>query len=432
MAACGAPGGNNTPVASPEVGSEASSEAQSTTQEEKVELELWVPGTQEDMHYKAFSAAADRFNEENENIRVTVVLGGATEEYNKKITMMGDTDSLPDFFETSDALVEGFGETGVLTEISNDIDSDQEWSSWDYATGAYDTQKQLQGGKVYGVPTVMDAQGFFFNKAILEEHGLSVPATWDEFTNMVKVLKDAGITPIAHGAGDPFSVWGYYGIFGRYGMEEKGAEIKAGTTTWKEAMIEPFQRIQELAEMGAYPEGTASTSYSQALEMFLAGDAAVMGTGAWDCPKIAEAGLDAAFSWGPTFSDSSYDQKVGVKPVSYTLYAGSALGESDAKREAGIKFLKYICSPETSKLLIENELRYPAYITDISDLGLDALTVDIYEKIGDDYAPIGESYNYVDNKLVDTFWNSVTSIINQSITAEEAAQQLDDFYKLMG
>jgi len=414
-------------------GAESASQGSETESNVKapIELEFWVVGTEEDMHYKCLPIAIDLFNAQNDDVHISVVVGGAVEEYTKKITLMAETNSLPDFFEAGDALCKGFGDAGVMTEIGTTMQADKEWSSYQYATGAYDNQLNYQGGKIYGIPLVSDAQGFFYNKAILSKYNLEVPETWEEFVNVVQTLRANGVTPIAHGSTDIWSIWGYYSLFARYGINEVGGAIKNGETTFEDTMVPAFEKINELADMGAYPEGTASMSYSQALEMFLNGEAAIFGSGAWDAAGISAAGIDAAFNWGPTFSDSPYDQKVALKTVSWSLYTGSSLQETPEKLDAALRFLKFMCSPEVQVLLIENGFAFPVYSTGETVPEIDSLSLSIYTAISDDNKPIVEAYNYVDETLVNTFWNAVSSVINGSITPEEACKQLDDFLALM-
>jgi raffinose/stachyose/melibiose transport system substrate-binding protein len=68
-------------------------------------------------------------------------------------------------------------------------------------------------GKNYGVPWDMGMVGFWYNKALFAKAGIQVPpTTWAELLNDVKMLKAAGITPIAPGAGDkwPGAFWREY------------------------------------------------------------------------------------------------------------------------------------------------------------------------------------------------------------------------------
>ena len=66
-------------------------------------------------------------------------------------------------------------------------------------------------GMQYGIPFRLDCKLFFYNKAIFDEHNLTVPTTWDEFINVCETLKAAGITPISFGNQEPWSASHYIG-----------------------------------------------------------------------------------------------------------------------------------------------------------------------------------------------------------------------------
>ncbi|MBI5088068.1 MAG: extracellular solute-binding protein, partial [Actinobacteria bacterium] len=66
-------------------------------------------------------------------------------------------------------------------------------------------------GKQYGVPFNLGMVGFWYNKDLFAQAGITAPpATWDAFLDVVQQLKDAGITPIAVGAGDKWPAHFYY------------------------------------------------------------------------------------------------------------------------------------------------------------------------------------------------------------------------------
>ena len=44
-------------------------------------------------------------------------------------------------------------------------------------------------GKVYGLPYYSDTISFIYNKKILEDDGIAVPATWEEVTAAAEKLK---------------------------------------------------------------------------------------------------------------------------------------------------------------------------------------------------------------------------------------------------
>lgn len=58
-------------------------------------------------------------------------------------------------------------------------------------------------GKTYGIPYTFGVEGIWYRKSLFEQAGITEePATMDELNDAVQALKDAGITPIAVGAGD--------------------------------------------------------------------------------------------------------------------------------------------------------------------------------------------------------------------------------------
>lgn len=406
---------------------------ENNTAQGAIELEFWLVGTEEDIHYKALPAVCEAFNEANPGIKVNCVVGGASDDYHKKISLMADTNSLPDFFELEAAPGEGFMEGGVVTDITDYMQNDSEWSSYKCVDGAYDNMLKLQNGKYVGVAINASAAGWFFNKGMFEEKNLQVPDTWDELLDAVATFQDAGITPIAHGASDLWSVWGYFPMFDQYGIESMAEEIKDGSVTWADCMVGPFARIGELAAAGAYPQNTSAMTYAQALATFTDGTSPILTTGSWEAGNFAAMEDEVDFRWGFTgMPDTEFEQNVGLKGVDWYVYAGSSLKESDEKLEAGMKFLKYLCSPEANQILLEHHFTFPAYeCADINSIDMDDITRTLYERLSDDAGSVGYAFTYIDGNLENAHRNSISGVISGSITPEEAARQMDDNYRLL-
>ncbi|WFR67932.1 extracellular solute-binding protein [Curtobacterium flaccumfaciens] len=51
-------------------------------------------------------------------------------------------------------------------------------------------------GRTYGMPLYKSYYAMFYDKQVFAEHGLSVPATWDEFRAVAEKLRSAGIDPV--------------------------------------------------------------------------------------------------------------------------------------------------------------------------------------------------------------------------------------------
>lgn len=401
----------------------------------QIEIELWVAGTEEDSHYRCYPAAIAKFEEENPDVKINLIPGGNVDDYSKKLTLLAETNDLPDLFLTGDAQIIGYAEAGVMTDITDYMEADEEWSSWEYMTGSYDKMLNYCNGRKYGIPMNGTAAGFFFNKTMFDEQGLEIPNTWDELLNAVKVFKEAGIVPMVHGASDLWSIWGFFPMFNQYGIAEIADDLKSGATTWSDSsMLEAYKRIQELAEAGAFPETTSSMTHAQAREAFIAGESPIITIGSWDATTIANGTEDEIdFRWSfQGMPNCDYNDNVGLKSMDWLIYTGASLAETDEKLEAGLRFLKFMCSPEASQILLNEGYSFTAYsCTDISAVEMDRVSKILYSALSDDAEAVGYSYDYVDSRLVDAARNTISSVITGTLTAEEAAQQMDDQMALL-
>jgi raffinose/stachyose/melibiose transport system substrate-binding protein len=141
-------------------------------------------------------------------------------------------------------------------------------------------------GVQYGLPFNQSLVGFWYNKDLWEEVGLdpeAPPATWTELLEAVQTLKDAGITPIAVGAGDkwPAHFWYSY-LMVRIGGAEVMNQIAADNNFNVPAVIEAGEKVAELVAMEPFqdgflgatwpgPDGEAGVMASQGAAMDLMG-----------------------------------------------------------------------------------------------------------------------------------------------------------------
>ncbi|MFN8189877.1 MAG: extracellular solute-binding protein [Nocardioidaceae bacterium] len=92
----------------------------------------------------------------------------------------------------------------------------------DLTDKAADTIAKLGGAvagwrndKTYGLPFSVGVVGFWYNKAMFEEAGITAtPTTWTEIAAAIDQLKAAGMEPISVGAGDkwPAHYWYYFAM----------------------------------------------------------------------------------------------------------------------------------------------------------------------------------------------------------------------------
>ncbi|GGI43651.1 sugar ABC transporter substrate-binding protein [Agromyces flavus] len=120
-------------------------------------------------------------------------------------------------------------------------------------------------GKTYGVPFTFGIEGFWYNTDLFEQAGIDAPpATFDELTDAVGKLKDAGITPIAVGAGDkwPAAHWWY-----QFALHSCSPEaLQAAETEYDfedECFVEAGEQLEEFLALEPFQEGFLGTPAQQ-------------------------------------------------------------------------------------------------------------------------------------------------------------------------
>ena len=63
--------------------------------------------------------------------------------------------------------------------------------------GAIDTIKKLYGGQFDVLPYEYNIEGFWYDKKIFADHGITVPTTWPELVSAAAKLKAAGVLPLS-------------------------------------------------------------------------------------------------------------------------------------------------------------------------------------------------------------------------------------------
>jgi raffinose/stachyose/melibiose transport system substrate-binding protein len=140
------------------------------------------------------------------NIEITVL---ENEAFKTKLTTVMQSGEVPDIFQSwgGGTLKEQI-DAGLLKDITADLDADG--GAWrdTFAPGALAVFSA--DGKNYGVPWDMGMVGWWYNKDLFAQAGITkTPTTWTEFLADVQLLKDAGITPISLGEGDTWT-WHAY------------------------------------------------------------------------------------------------------------------------------------------------------------------------------------------------------------------------------
>ena len=208
LTVCGAPA---EPVAEEPEAEAPVAEEEEAPAMEPVTITWWHIQTEE--HQVAlWQGLADEYMAAHPNVTIEIT-ALENEAFKTKLTTVMQSNDPPDIFQSwGGGVMNEYAEAGLLKDITADLAADG-WGDT-FAAGALGLY--AYNGVNYGVPCDAGIVGFWYNTDLFAQAGIDAPpATWDELAADIQLLKDAGITPIAVGAGDKWPGRVLVGVPGR-------------------------------------------------------------------------------------------------------------------------------------------------------------------------------------------------------------------------
>lgn len=239
-----------------------------------------------------------RYYADSDKVNLDYAISKMTEKYpNLTFTMEHRTDSdgtalrtwaavgeLPDLMEINSASVyDMFKQDGTVYIVDAEVEKTGFYDLFSNGAAAKEARTADDGHQYSYGDEVSNLGGFWYNKELFAELGISEPTNYEEFKNTIQVLKDAGKVPIALFGAEK---WPATNIFSTAVIAEgqvAGLDaVNDGTITISdEAVVKAAEKYVEIANMGAYGNAALSTNYQQAYEMMYAKEAGYFHTGAW-------------------------------------------------------------------------------------------------------------------------------------------------------
>ncbi len=138
-------------------------------------------------------------------------------------------------------------------------------------------------GHKYAIPLTQHYLAFFYNRAIFEKHGLTPPTTWKQFFQTCKILKKAGITPIALGTRErwPAQFWFDFLLLRMAGPEYRQRLMEGRASYDDPQVVQAFSEWQKLLEAGYFNATPSLLNWSEAAGLVQSGKAAMTLMGTW-------------------------------------------------------------------------------------------------------------------------------------------------------
>ncbi len=293
---------------------------------------------------------ADAYMADHPNVEIKIT-PMENEAYKAALQTNLQAGDVPDLFQS-------WGGGGLRDQVEAGLLRDITKESADFLSGMNPAATSLYNldGKQYGVPYSLGIVGFWYNKELFKKAGIDKPpATWDDYLEVVKKLKEADITPIAVGAGDKWPAHFYYSYLmvriGGQGAMEKIAEsknfndpvvIEAGEKVAELVALEPFQPGFLAAGWDA-PDGESGAMANGQAAMDLMGHWA---PGAFKIQAGVEPDADLPFELG-WFPFPMVEGGAGKASDSFGGGDGFVVGK-DAPPEA-VDFLEFITNVDNAK-----------------------------------------------------------------------------------
>ncbi|MGW7686970.1 ABC transporter substrate-binding protein [Kribbella sp. NPDC054772] len=123
-------------------------------------------------------------------------------DYAQKLASLIMSKKAPDFFWCSNAQEQNLAAEGLLYDWSSYLKKGDGLQEDKFSPGSLDLWRNPEG-KLFGIPTLANTYGFFYNKTAFDKAKLKVPTTgwtWDQLFSDIAALKraDAKTTPLVN------------------------------------------------------------------------------------------------------------------------------------------------------------------------------------------------------------------------------------------
>ena len=161
------------------------------------------------------------------------------------------------------------------------LDDVVDLSSWD--ANVVKSAKGKEDGKLYAVPLAQQTLQMFYNKDIFDKFGLTPPTTWAEFMAVNAKLKKQGVTPMAVGAKDAWTLPIVHQVLAapRFG----GSTFEKAVTTGQKTFADPdwVASVDVVNKLKPYlPDSAVGVAYTDAQILFTSGKAAMFPGGSFE------------------------------------------------------------------------------------------------------------------------------------------------------
>jgi raffinose/stachyose/melibiose transport system substrate-binding protein len=355
----------------------------------------------------------------NPDIKINVVSMEA-QDINRAIKMALTSGSGPDIVY----LDCGPGYMGVMANSGLILSLDDAAATYGWADklAGWGLEAAKYNGKLYGIASEYEILCCYYNKAIFEQIGATVPTTYDEFVEICKKAKEAGITGLVLDDLDQWPGFHYESLFmGAFGGPEMIQAVMDKTIDGgfnQPEFAAGLDALRALVSEGYTTEFPNAVSHDDALRDFYSGGGAMYLTGTWACDGMY---TNMGDNVGMFIFPAARDDIPSVPPVG----VGSGMQVSAATQypEECFKLLDYMFDGETgAKTWMERSATITPATVDTTDMDINPLFAQLLD-IAENTDVFNKNLDVLMPQNVnDAAKNYMQQVIDGVITGQQAVE----------
>jgi len=300
---------------------------------------------------------ADEYAQSHPGFSLNLITTPDRPSYLQKLETLAAANQLPELFDTdATPFTRKLVDQGKLVDVEDLL---KELGLYDdYRPLALDYQR-FDDGSLYMVPFEFELEFFWYNKALFEQAGVSVPKTLDDLVALCQPLRSQGIIPIAVDGQDGWPLERYmaYQPFRLAGPDYlnqlKRGEVKLGDEVGAKAA----QWMSDLGSNECFQEGFSSQGYTDARDLFTSGKAAVYEIGTWELPALTSPDLSASVRDSIDYFTLPTTDAAVTDANDYTVVSGIGMGIGAQKFDPLVKdFLTFLLEEYPARLVKSGHL----------------------------------------------------------------------------
>jgi raffinose/stachyose/melibiose transport system substrate-binding protein len=270
------------------------SEGPTATPDGPQEIEWWHIQNGEPLK-PVWATIAQEYTTAHSNVKINIT-DRENEAFKAALTTATQAGNPPDLFQSwGGGVLKQQVEAGLVKDLTDDV------SSWVGNLSQIALEPYKVDGRIYGIPWDSGLVGFWYNKDLFTQAGISSPpTTWPDLLAAVDKLKAAGITPLALGGKDKWPAhfyWSYLAIR-IAGVDALKAAEQDGNFN-KPEFVQAGAEFKKLIDKQPFQTGFLGAGYGSP-----DGQAAAVGNG--------QAAMELMGQWAPAVQAASSTSTTGI------------------------------------------------------------------------------------------------------------------------